>query len=236
MKTGRILFAAIGATAIFGFAATPALALDDDGHQSIFQTFTNLLKAGVGTGVGIPGLTQPDEKPRINYRERAPLVLPPSGNLREPLPPVNARNAAWPKDYDKQRATRATARPAGSVLRDDAGNEILSPRYLRDTGRLARNPARDPVREACDTGDPLAQPCNVPQMWNVLKTKRAGSDNRDLVPGQEPPRTALTDPPAGLRTPNRRAKYTFEPAKDTPVVPDPRESIREEARREREYR
>ncbi len=223
---------AVGASALLGLAAVPALALDDDGHQSIFGTFSGLLT----TSIGIPGLTPNQEKPAINYRERAPLVLPPSSNLRTPLPPVRQRNAAWPVDHDVQKARRA-ARPAGTVLRDDAGNEILSPQYLRNTGRLSSNPPRDPVAEACDMSDPLARPCNVKGMWDVLKNNRlTGSGSKDLVPGQEPPRTALTDPPVGLRMPNKRAKYTFEPVKDTPIAPDPREAIREEAKRDREFR
>lgn len=223
---------AIGASALLGFAATPALALDDDGHQSIFKTFSGILT----TTIGVPGLGSRDEKPTINYRERAPLVLPPGNNLRAPLPPVGQRNAAWPVDQDIQRARRA-ARPVGTTLRDDAGNEILSPQYLRNTGRLARNPARDPVAEQCSMDDPLATPCNVKNMWSVLKNNRlSGSNERDLIPGQEPPRTALTDPPAGLRTPHKRVKYTFEPVKETPIVPDPREAMRDEARRDREFR
>ncbi|MGE3247215.1 MAG: hypothetical protein AB7F96_07125 [Beijerinckiaceae bacterium] len=224
---------AMGAVAAMGLASVPARALDDDGHQSIFQTFTGLL----GTQIGIPGVGGSDKQDApIHYRERAPLVLPPSNSLRSPMPSVRQRNAAWPKDPDVERARRAAA-PRGIVPRDDAGNEILTPQYLRNTGRLSRNTSRDPYAEQCDMSrDPLATPCNVKDMWSVLKNNKLKDGPKDLVAGQEPPRRNLTDPPTGYRTPSRKVKYTFEPVKDTAVVPDPREAIREEARRDREYR
>lgn len=228
----RALSALAVCSALAGVAVTPAAALDDDGSQSIFKTFTGL----VTSSVGIPGITPSEGPPPINYRERAPLVLPKSNTLRTPMPPVAKRNAAWPKDYDRERARRANVQSRGVRRLDDAGNEILSARYLRDTGRLARQPARDPAQECGDPGDPLVQPCNVPKMWRDLKNARKKETTKDLIPGQEPPRTALTDPPPGLRTPSKRVKYTFEPARDRPDVPDPREAIREEAKRDAEYR
>lgn len=231
-KIFRVASALAVCGALAGLAATPARALDDDGSQSLFKTFTGI----VTTTIGIPGLTPDDKPPAINYRERAPLVLPKQNSLRAPMPPVSRRNAAWPKDYDKERARRASSRPNGVIRLDDAGNEVLSARYLRDTGRLKRQPARDPAEECGDAGDPLVQPCNVPKMWRDLRNARKKEGTKDLIPGQEPPRTALTDPPPGLRTPSKRVKYTFEPAKDTPEVPDPRQAIREEAARDAEYR
>ena len=222
---------AVVAASFVGVAFNPAMALDDDGHESLFKTFTGLLS----TGIGVPGLTPSKDTPAINYRERAPLVLPKQQTLRTPLPPVASRNQAWPKDYDKQKVRRAS-RASGDVARDDAGNEILSARYLRDTGRLANAPRRNVSQENCENPDPLQQPCNIPDMWRKLKNTRLKEDTKDLIPGQEPQRKALTDPPPGLRVPSRRVKYTFEAAKDKPEVPDPREAIREEAKRDAAYR
>lgn len=225
----------LGLAAIVGLASSPALALDDDGHESLFQTFTGLLT----TSIGIPGLSSPKENPTINYRERAPLVVPKGKVLRAPMAPVAKRNKAWPKDYDRERLRRAKSRAVsrGVVRRDDAGNEILSTRYLRDTGRLARSPARDVEKENCETRDPLLQPCNIVKHWNTLKNARKKDPTKDLIPGQEPPRTALTDPPRGLRSPSRRVKATWEaPDLDAGSVPDPSRTIREEAKREEAYR
>ena len=49
--------------------------------------------------------------------------------------------------------------------------------------------------------------------------------------GQEPGRRALTDPPAGMRTPTKSAKYTFEVEREVDVR-DPRAQMREDQRRE----
>jgi hypothetical protein len=50
----------------------------------------------------------PKDPPQIDYRERAPLVLPPGTELPPPADPgaVEARAANWPKDPDVQAARR----------------------------------------------------------------------------------------------------------------------------------
>jgi hypothetical protein len=55
----------------------------------------------------------PKDRPPINYRERAPLVLPPKMELRAPVEPgaVESRVANWPNDPDVA-AARSEAREA----------------------------------------------------------------------------------------------------------------------------
>jgi len=231
-NTRKTAAVALCASFALGLAAAgPAAALDDDGHQGLFQTFTGILNSGLG----LTGLTTGPERPPIEYRDRAPLVVPPSKELQAPLPPIEQRNAAWPRDFDAERVRRNQTEARRLTERDELGNEIVSARQLRDTGRLARNPGRDPVAEECGVNDPLAQACNVPQMWNILRNARRTDGPQDMTPGVEPPRQALTDPPPGFRIPSQRAEYTFEPATDRGAIPDPREAIREEARRDRQY-
>jgi hypothetical protein len=117
MINSRTFSRAFAVAAVLGLTSAPVLALDDDGSQSIFKTFTGLL----GTGIGIPGITPTERPPTINYRERPPLVLPKKQTLRAPMPPVAKRNSAWPKDYDLERDRRANRAPAGYVPRDEAG-------------------------------------------------------------------------------------------------------------------
>ena len=85
------------------FAATPTQALDD-GQQTIFDSFVDFIKMGLGS--------DEDEKPLIEYRERAPLVLPPKAELPRPLPPVAQRSQAWPQDQDVVRQRQAAAERA----------------------------------------------------------------------------------------------------------------------------
>jgi hypothetical protein len=70
----------------------------------------------------------PKDPPKINYRERAPLVLPPNAELRAPVEvrAVEARAANWPRDPDVM-ATRKEAAEA-------ALPEILTERYKLDKG------------------------------------------------------------------------------------------------------
>lgn len=56
----------------------------------------------------------PKDPPKIEYRERAPLVLPPKMELRAPVDPtsVEARAPNWPKDPDVTEARRAAIEEA----------------------------------------------------------------------------------------------------------------------------
>src|ERR671938_1032561 len=53
----------------------------------------------------------PKERPNIDYRERAPVVLPPRMDLRDPADPkgVVAANPQWPSDPDVAKAKRRDA-------------------------------------------------------------------------------------------------------------------------------
>ena len=223
-----LLAAASAAFAACLIAATPVRALDD-GDQSIFDTVKGILGAGIGFNIG-----GGDDKPRIDYRERAPLVLPPSTAHPQPTAPVAQRNAAWPKDYDSERLRQARSGAPKPLSSDDDGNfGGMSARDIRNTGRLQQNPARNPAAENCRDGD-LGELCNPTEFWRVMKTTSAPADtSRDLVAGQEPPRARLTDPPKGFRAAKSSQKYTFE-VKEEVNVADPRAQIRDEARRARQ--
>ena len=76
----------------------------------------------------------PKERPRIDYRERAPLVLPPKMELRDPADPqaLHAANPQWPNDPDlagkRRREAEARAPVTQSETRRMSGNNpMLSP-------------------------------------------------------------------------------------------------------------
>ena len=99
--------------ALFGLgllSAAPALAADD-GQEGLFDSILGIV------GVG-------DKKaPEIDYRDRAPLVLPPKMALRQPLPSGAQRPAAWPNDPDvARRAREAAPQP---VLRKPAATPLI---------------------------------------------------------------------------------------------------------------
>src|SRR4051812_22878798 len=85
---------------------------------ALFASATLLAATGAGAQEGMfakdllgsVGII-PKEKPRIDYRERAPLVLPPSMELRDPADPkgLQAANPQWPNDPDVAAARRREA-------------------------------------------------------------------------------------------------------------------------------
>lgn len=227
-STVRKALLAAGAALFLGFgASTPALALDD-GDQNIFETVKGLLGAGIGFGLG-----GGEEQPRIDYRERAPLVLPPSTQLPPPAAPVAQRNPAWPKDYDLQRVGRNGGGPRPLAADNDHRMGAMSAHEIRTIGRLQQNAPRDPRQESCRNGD-LGELCNPTEFWRVMKTTSSAPDtSRDLVAGQEPPRGRLTDPPKGFRTAKKSQKYTFE-VREEVNLGDARAQLREEQRRARQ--
>jgi hypothetical protein len=90
MKHKRFVRHVIGAGALILAASTGASAQEGVVTKSI---------------LGAIGII-PKDPPQIDYRERAPLVLPPKAELLPPADPasVEARAANWPKDPDVQAA------------------------------------------------------------------------------------------------------------------------------------
>ena len=216
-SSSRALIAAVGGAFLLGLAmSTPAKALDD-GDENIFSSIVQLLTVGVGLGGS-------SEKPRIDYRERAPLVLPP--NLQQLPPPgagAAARNANWPQDYDVERNRRTAARERAPRPEYDEVGGRTAP------ARIAGAPpsdANDPTECKQDTLDML---CNPQGFWSTMRTR--GQSERRVAVGQEPPRRALTDPPAGFRKPVTEQKYTFEVERKVDIS-DARGQQLEDARRQ----
>jgi hypothetical protein len=156
--------------------------------------------------------------PPIEYRERAPLVVPPSRNLPPPQEITGSvtANPAWPKDPDaysrrKQTAAAAAAERArlkGSVDRATDDARPLSPAEL-DRGRVATSNSGPVSPEADDAQRPMRP--------DQLGNKRTIFDNvfnmftrgkPETAPfTSEPPRTSMTAPPPGYQTPSPDQPY-----------------------------
>ena len=181
--SGLALALALAASAL----PTPAAALDDDGKGSVLDSVKGLLNFGFGFDTD-------EQKPEIDYRARAPLVLPPKNALPQPRAQTG-RTAAWPQDPDVLRRREAAERaktPRGLYKADELSKrELLS-------GRVATNPARQTVdreKQGC-RGD--GDGC----IWlhpDVLRSMGVKKDEPAAVVGQEPSRDWLTEPPKGYR-------------------------------------
>lgn len=175
-------------------AAGPALAQDG-------MLFKNLMEGTFGRSSG-------DD---IDYRERAPLVVPPNSNLPPPQQPASARNAAWPKDPDVQRRKEAGSRryvPADGV-RD---NPILSPQEIRRGRSTTASQRTAPPYRENDVYSNVIEPIRVGKELAAHSNKEA---EEQLSYGSEPPRRTLIEPPTGYRRP--AASAALGPGRGGPV-------------------
>jgi len=167
-------------------AAAFALSTSGAQAQSIGQ---NLFQKLLGTG---------DDQPAINYSERAPLVIPPKRDMPAPVVKQSeGEDPNWPKDPDenKRRKQQASADSRGPA----SGNtELLSQDELAVGTRAGGSADQKNYSAAERDYNHMANPVN-PKV--LAKRGNFGPPVEPLVPGQEPPRRNLIDPPTGMRTP-----------------------------------
>jgi len=175
-------------------AAAPAAAQEG-------ELFKNIIS---GSGL----LPQPNKD--IDYRERAPLVVPPKLDLREPEAKRSAeRGAAWPNDPDVQRRRRDTAdarrpAPAGDVN----GNRV--PSESPNPGRRVAESEAPHVTRGESPRDEVMSP-------ERLRAFSVPTRPEDAAPkaGQEASRRSLTDPPSGYRRASEIVRTSPDPIRDT---------------------
>jgi hypothetical protein len=169
------------------------------------------------------GLRRGDES-EIEYRERAPLVVPPSRNLPKPQEETAAtKTPAWPNDPDvkrrKQEAAAEKARLKGGYSAEEQAR-ALRPSELDQPGRKASdsNPAR---RTAEDTARPMSpSDLGSKNVFGKLFSSFNPNKPSEVAPFTgEPPRASMTAPPAGYQTPSPNQPYGVGPAKDNYAVP-----------------
>jgi hypothetical protein len=180
--------------------------------------------------IGLP----PEEKPALDYRERAPLVVPPSQNLR---PPVEAaapdqRRANWPQDPDVVARRKAAEEARKPVFVDSiTGREISGGRRLTaDEIRAGRVAGQEVVRTPQQFQDDRSR-ANVLGGLATLREmdRQSAGANDGSIPRTEPRREFLTEPPSGLRRPADNAPFraTREGELGTRKDPSPLDIFRE---------
>jgi hypothetical protein len=171
----------------------------------------------------------------IEYRERAPLVVPPTRNLPPPQPEgtaAAAANPAWPKDPDvaaRRKSISAAERARLKGVADAANEEsrALRPDELDRGGRAAAGTHTGPsAPDADDASRPLspAQLGHKTSLWDSMFSS-FGPQKTETVPfGGEPPRSSMTAPPPGYQTPSAAQPYGLTP-KDTRRASTPEERV-----------
>ena len=158
-----------------------------------------------------------DGESGIDYRERAPLVVPPSRDLPPPRDEaeVAAKTTAWPKDPDvarrKQELAAEKARLKGNLSVEEQ-MRVLRPDELDKPGRGEKKSAdaKGAGQSAEDTSRPL-----MPSDLGTKTEKIFGSIWSSFTPAKpeqapftgEPPREAMTAPPSGYQTPSPNYPY-----------------------------
>ncbi len=187
-----------------------ALAEDDDDELPDTKFFRSLLN---NLGLKKDGL----QNNGIEYRERAPLVVPPSRDL--PLPQTGDAaqgNPAWPLDQDEKRRKEASKKRKSDTKPfewTDLGRQ-LGPAVLQKGAATAKDTALS--KRSADNPEQYQQQSSPSQLGTkgVFSGLSSVSDffsgnNKDEAAKfeTEPPRASLTDPPSGYRSPSPNQPY-----------------------------
>jgi hypothetical protein len=196
----------IGAVALsigFVMMSDAARAQDDDNDD---RTFEEKIIDGLMAGVGATNMTNQNS---IDYRERSPLVVPPTTELRPPASTsAEVKVPNWPKDPDVARRKALIERrkneKKNSSPEEDA--RILKPSELA-VGKTAptKRADNDPVQPGV-TNSPMLSPSQLG--FNGSFSNLFHGNTSESVPfKEEPTRDSLTQPPPGYQTPSSNFAY-----------------------------
>jgi hypothetical protein len=185
-----------------------ARAEDDDEKNSIWNLDTRVFNEFM-TSLGLRNSSGEG----IDYRERSPLVVPPSRDLPPPEVVRTQPSAAWPVDPDqKRRKDAAAAKAKRKSTPDDPDIEArnLMPSELDRPGTGPVRPGSG--RNSEDPEGTAVPPSQLGYFGGLFSWSGFGfglTEPKEEVGTftREPPRAALTAPPAGYQTPSPAAPY-----------------------------
>lgn len=196
-----LLVCVCGALLALPAVASAQQAQDDE--DTFEQKIIKNILGGMGVDVGRAG---------IDYRERSPLVIPPTRDLPPPQAAGTATaNPAWPREPDRKVVVRS--KPNVRANANEPGSKsALTPDELR----RGANPRAGRVTDPSQTTGSLEEANVGRQMspnqlgsssifnWNALMGTHL---NEQAKFEREPTRGSLTQPPPGYRTPSAAAPY-----------------------------
>lgn len=205
-KRLRRLLMAATCGVLVSLSSVAAHAGDDDEDDDTFeQKIIKNILGGMGVDVGRPG---------IEYRERSPLVIPPSLDLP---PPQDAaaleRDPTWPKEQQAQRKKKAVAqKPLTNASPEEPGTSArMTPDELRRGSVAGNGRITDPSQSGSQEEPNVGRPLSPKELgggsifsWSAL----TGSykPEQSTFTG-EPARSSLTQPPPGYQTPSASQPY-----------------------------
>lgn len=202
------VFLGVALIVVAGGAAVHAGDDDDDALPDV--KFMRKMLRGLGLRNG--------QEAGIEYKERPPLVVPPTRDLPPPVSPdaMAVKSSAWPSDPDeKQRAAERKAKKERKTYDPIAAGDNLRPDQLAGRSDKPAMKTSDPNRPAEMTPSELGF---TNSMWKSMvglgKSFTGENDVETTQFTREPPRDALTDPPAGYRTPAATQPYGINTKQD----------------------
>jgi hypothetical protein len=201
-SSSRALRLAVVALGV-GLVMTAGVARAQDADEDD-KTFEEKIIEGIMKGVGGTNM----DNQGIDYRERSPLVVPPRIDLPPPVAATKEVNAAnWPKDPDEARRKAAIARRKKENKDPVEASRVLSPSEL-NAARTAPPDRTDntPVQPGNSANNPILSPSQLGYEGGF--SGLFGGNKAEVAPFKaEPPREALTQPPAGYQTPSPNFAY-----------------------------
>jgi hypothetical protein len=207
----------IGLAGAFALAAlvvgTPAGAQDDSVEGNSIWNLEQRVWGGIVRGLGL----RDPNAPVIDYRERSPLVVPPSRDLPPPQAKATPKGPAWPTDPDVARARKAEAKkklnPSNASTALENQGRPISPDEL-NRGVTGTVPAQSDRSNAPPPGhDPDGRqitPSELGYFGGLFSGRAFGFGAYQEETGtftNEPPRSQLTEPPPGYQTPSAAQPY-----------------------------
>jgi hypothetical protein len=216
-KFSRIALAAmLGVVVTVGCVnfSTPVLAADDDDEELLdTQIVQGVLKA--------LGLRKDEGKQGITYRERSPLVLPANKSLPAPETSNPAtKTAGWPDDPDvKQEKKRKEAKRNRKAYVEGVDDRPLLPSQYGANGNVSPGTSGT----SSNTIDETSRPSSLKDLGtkSIFSGNLFAPKNETATFTGEPRREALTDPPAGYRTPSPNQPYGLGPDTTRPTALNP---------------
>ncbi|MCC6776819.1 MAG: hypothetical protein IT537_09325 [Hyphomicrobiales bacterium] len=166
------------------------------------------------------GLQRDGSTSGIEYRERAPLVVPPSRDLPPPQSEsALTQNPAWPKDPDvKQRNVDALKkkqpkRTAAETMEAEArplSRDQLEQGRVATTGSTTITPGGSPTPEQAARPLTPSELGSTKSIFGSMFSSFKDEGEKGVFTG-EPPRTMLTAPPPGYMTPSPNQPYGLGP-------------------------
>jgi hypothetical protein len=197
-----LLACACGALIALGGAVSAfAQAQAEEDEDSFEQKIIKNILGGLGVDVGRPG---------IDYRERSPLVIPPTLDLPPPeSADLSARDTAWPRD--PQRRAVVSNRPNARATTADPGTtSVLTPDEMRRGTNPRAGRVTDPSKSGSIDDSAIGRPLRPGELgssniftWGNL----FGHKPEQGTFTGEPTRGALTQPPPGYQTPSPSHPY-----------------------------